>query len=64
MIIDVTDKINGKVYTINLNHIVYFDKILNAYNVYHYNIHLVDGTIITLTHKAWNKLKNSIKKVN
>ena len=63
MFIDIKDLKTGQLHTVNTNQIVEFIRIVNEFSVYDYQMHLSNGTIINITRKQSNRIKNKILKI-
>ena len=63
MFIDIKDLKTGQLHTVNTNQIVEFIRIVNEFGVYDYQMNLSNGTIINITRKQSNRIKNKILKI-
>lgn len=62
MFVDIKDLKTGQLHTVNTNQIVEFVRVINEFGVYDYQIHLSNGTIINISKKQGNRIKNKILK--
>lgn len=63
MFIDIKDLKTGQLHTVNTNQIVEFIRVRNGFGVCDHQIHLSNGTIINVSKKQGNHIKNKILKI-
>lgn len=60
MFIDIKDLKTGQLHTVNTSQIVEFVRVANEFDICDHQIHLPNGTIINISKKQGNRIKNKI----